>query len=200
MAAQTTKGSSPRVRGKREIDSVDKVHDRLIPACAGKTLHRQQPGPSRWAHPRVCGENRAACTISTRVFGSSPRVRGKRTLLRWKSSAPRLIPACAGKTRARVSLRRRFRAHPRVCGENRPRGSVRSGLRGSSPRVRGKRLSAVYRSISIRLIPACAGKTMVYALSRPSGKAHPRVCGENVTGAVMSCQAEGSSPRVRGKH
>ena len=51
----------------------------------------------------------------------------------------------------------------------------------------------------VRLIPACAGKTI---LGSPEGKnagAHPRVCGENAVGVAREKRASGSSPRVRGK-
>ena len=52
----------------------------------------------------------------------------------------RLIPACAGKTLQQPIAPMETPAHPRVCGENArllPRGQY---ARGSSPRVRGKRI------------------------------------------------------------
>ena len=71
-------GSSPRVRGKPQgICHICQLPG-LIPACAGKT---QRPSSPLWeggAHPRVCGENVCARTVSAASRGSSPRVRGKR--------------------------------------------------------------------------------------------------------------------------
>ena len=71
----------------------------LIPACAGKTRMGFTRQRIRWAHPRVCGENRGNLDVLLSVDGSSPRVRGKRcdSLSHW--GVFRLIPACAGKTR-----------------------------------------------------------------------------------------------------
>ena len=70
---------------------------------------------------------------------------------------------------------------------------------GSSPRVRGKLSDARNRRCSVRLIPACAGKTVRSAFARSAGGAHPRVCGENGKYAGSPVLKSGSSPRVRGK-
>ena len=111
-------GSSPRVRGKPcAFWGVGGVRG-LIPACAGKTAPSpRRPGRS-WAHPRVCGENRKALEENRAAWGSSPRVRGKRAVRRPLPAAGGLIPACAGKTKARCAVCLRVGAHPRVCGEN----------------------------------------------------------------------------------
>ena len=50
--------------------------------------------------------------------GSSPRVRGKRLIVRSQSVSSGLIPACAGKTVQELIGNAFKRAHPRVCGEN----------------------------------------------------------------------------------
>ena len=52
-------GSSPRVRGKHNIRATVAALRRLIPACAGKTIPFARTCAKSWAHPRVCGENRA---------------------------------------------------------------------------------------------------------------------------------------------
>ena len=49
------------------------------------------------------------------------------------------------------------------------------------------------------LIPACAGKTCCVACLMTLGKAHPRVCGENLPAFDTIPTTAGSSPRVRGK-
>ena len=128
------------MRGKRlegfRLDS----SRRLIPACAGKTVVRVIVNAVNPAHPRVCGENKAYLDQSRIKAGSSPRVRGKLQSeirgnpLRW------LIPACAGKTHRPIPRRSLGGAHPRVCGENVPRGAEDTAPPGSSPRVRGKRI------------------------------------------------------------
>ena len=174
-----SRGSSPRVRGKRWHSRHEATGRRLIPACAGKTPSPPSASPGTRAHPRVCGENTSRRISDARVPGSSPRVRGKR--LTHHPPRPRggLIPACAGKTSL---LRYSFvtsPAHPRVCGENSPGPLSWAYHGGSSPRVRGKRPPPPPGPPPPGLIPACAGKTCGALLPR-SG-------------------SPGSSPRVRGK-
>ena len=111
-------GSSPRVRGKPVLHAVQSSGERLIPACAGKTLPLLRTPRKEPAHPRVCGENTARPIPIGSGEGSSPRVRGKPRIRAWKLPAPRLIPACAGKTFTTPCGRVRPWAHPRVCGEN----------------------------------------------------------------------------------
>ena len=70
---------------------------------------------------------------------------------------------------------------------------------GSSPRVRGKHPNRRSAVGSVRLIPACAGKTLNCFVSANTATAHPRVCGENRALGRGPWDAAGSSPRVRGK-
>ena len=134
----TVLGSSPRVRGKLELIQSGHEFFGLIPACAGKTWGRRLGGQDQRAHPRVCGENVIVPSALETVPGSSPRVRGKQTGTSALDGWGGLIPACAGKTRPGRWRQFQRRAHPRVCGENVPRGKTHTYSAGSSPRVRGK--------------------------------------------------------------
>ena len=158
-AAASAAGSSPRVRGKRSRRNPRRYRSRLIPACAGKTKMTPMPTRSRWAHPRVCGENLAASKSAWAWMGSSPRVRGKRLLPSHSRNRGGLIPACAGKTDARGTQDKPSEAHPRVCGENCCCFLEEGCCGGSSPRVRGKRTTSAQPTEALGLIPACAGKT-----------------------------------------
>ena len=132
-------------------------------------------------------------------LGSSPRVRGKRDSAQRRGGPRGLIPACAGKTRPHRWRPRSTGAHPRVCGENAIRAETVNGLRGSSPRVRGKPAAVAWGAVWPGLIPACAGKTGRFSACAAITTAHPRVCGENGDGDCAVGGAPGSSPRVRGK-
>ncbi|EFW09826.1 hypothetical protein HMPREF9005_1185 [Actinomyces sp. oral taxon 178 str. F0338] len=158
-------GSSPRVRGKLPDDLGRVKLCRLIPARAGKTLHPGGRLPGRAAHPRACGENSRTVDHDGDPDGSSPRVRGKPHPPARGRAPPRLIPARAGKTRARGPGARARAAHPRACGENTWCATWRAGPSGSSPRVRGKRYESRTARALTRLIPARAGKT---ARGRPA--------------------------------
>ena len=168
----------------------------------------------------MCGENLFLTWHKPAIKGSSPRVRGKLKLCAKRCCQFGLIPACAGKTAMRHRSGASPGAHPRVCGENNERAGHRLPSLGSSPRVRGKLAGMTDKNDRPRLIPACAGKTAVFASEVPDGaglipacagktaftprpprplRAHPRVCGENVEDRRRECLLAGSSPRVRGK-
>ena len=153
----------------------------------------------RRAHPRACGENRSRSSRSPITRGSSPRMRGKLIESCLCGGRGRLIPAHAGKTlmsRAAVAV---GSAHPRACGEN-TFSTAASGVRtGSSPRMRGKRVSKLSKLFSKGLIPAHAGKTSARRQGSAPPWAHPRACGENFSGLMKITSSTGSSPRMRGK-
>ena len=192
-------GSSPRVRGKhaRHCDRWGRV--RLIPARAGKTCSDSTWSRLPGAHPRACGENCAPADTRSAGQGSSPRVRGKRVRRRRPWSAPRLIPARAGKTARRSQQMSRRGAHPRACGENKHKFTRGISGSGSSPRVRGEHPRSRRYNGRPRLIPARAGKTDFTMTLGTGSQAHPRACGENLIGLGADLAATGSSPRVRGK-
>ena len=53
--------------------------------------------------------------------------------------------------------------------------------------------------MATRLIPAWAGKTVVYDVPTHLSEAHPRVGGENSPLHLTPSEVQGSSPRGRGK-
>ena len=65
--------------------------------------------------------------------------------------------------------------------------------------MRGKRARRKRIVARSGLIPAYAGKTCIWSLLTKPGRAHPRVCGENLEYAARRPNRAGSSPRVRGK-
>ena len=192
-------GSSPRGRGKLARTKRRCGRERLIPAWAGKTREFTD-SPGVWgAHPRVGGENRNYPNYRPRSLGSSPRGRGKRRRLNGCPANRGLIPAWSGKTVGRRARFPRLWAHPRVGGENLCEHLQITSGAGSSPRGRGKPARAHSSVPSAGLIPAWAGKTHRCSDGDWTGRAHPRVGGENA-GAVPTCgRSSGSSPRGRGK-
>ena len=92
-------GSSPRVRGKRQIFGPHFGRMRIIPARAGQTGEFMAESLSHSDHPRACGANGVAVMmIVLSDYGSSPRVRGKRRHICRFVIATRIIPARAGQT------------------------------------------------------------------------------------------------------
>ena len=192
-------GSPPRVRGKRGWIGTIRPRDGLTPACAGKTDALARRRKMATAHPRVCGENTTTSCPTASCTGSPPRVRGKRRRRGRRPGRRRLTPACAGKTICPHEHIAGNQAHPRVCGENGTCVNPPGSTSGSPPRVRGKPRWWARGRRRRRLTPACAGKTPPATAPASSARAHPRVCGENVSTAGDADATWGSPPRVRGK-
>ena len=91
-------GSSPRMRGKPDMELDAYTIAGLIPAYAGKTDDRLTGDQIPRAHPRVCGENALWAAQQKTPDGSSPRMRGKPLAIATGIPASGLIPAYAGKT------------------------------------------------------------------------------------------------------
>ena len=111
----------------------------------------------------------------------------------------RNIPAYAGKTQQHHWPPLWCREHPRVCGENAFWCPRRRLGRGTSPRMRGKRLRRPRACVWRRNIPAYAGKTHHRGNSGSYQPEHPRVCGENFLARYLTITVGGTSPRMRGK-
>ena len=192
-------GSSPRGRGKRRRLQRRRGPGRIIPARAGQTSARDMSRNAYADHPRACGANATTAINVSGAAGSSPRVRGKPLRKAGLVTNGRIIPARAGQTPRPRCRNMRATDHPRACGAN--GSSVRDSARrhGSSPRVRGKRVSCGICAGVLRIIPARAGQTRTGRCGSRTIPDHPRACGANVCGSWVRFATFGSSPRVRGK-
>ena len=172
-------GSPPRMRGKPVCGARNGNGARITPAHAGKTSVHTQSTMSPADHPRACGENGTEGSGKKLPSGSPPRMRGK-LMSRFRALSPaRITPAHAGKTSSRIPTWPSQPDHPRACGENRAIAARVRILRGSPPRMRGKRPCGRHRKRRIRITPAHAGKTRCGQRKERGQPDHPRACGEN---------------------
>ena len=113
-----------------------------------------------WDHPRIRGEHSCFEYEGSTGDGSSPHTRGALRPAPHSALSPRIIPAYAGSTGCRCSLRAVSKDHPRIRGEH-PRAPVTTvhGA-GSSPHTRGARRCIVPGRWVRRIIPAYAGSTL----------------------------------------
>ncbi len=111
--------------------------------------------------------------------GRSPRVRGRPSRVAIPSLRDGKIPARAGTTSMRTTIRRWCEEDPRACGDDEQRGHGSWSYRGRSPRVRGRPTRSFTGICTPGKIPARAG----------------------TTGRCPACRGEslGRSPRVRGR-
>ena len=196
---QRQPGSSPRVRGTRNVRVAADEHLRFIPACAGNSNAAGGPaGVTAGSSPRVrgtlevsgpplarprfipaCAGNSLVATPCGRARAVHPRVCGELLAARRRGArGRRFIPACAGNSRTAQDQARRAAVHPRVCGELvAANARIYSDL-GSSPRVRGTPRRPRRGDPRRRFIPACAGNSSSETIRRITTPVHPRVCGE----------------------
>jgi hypothetical protein len=89
-------GSSPRVRGARQVHVLHQRLLRFIPARAGNASTSRQTRRRASVHPRACGERMGRRRNLDVLLGSSPRVRGTPLIGVQINSLMRFIPARAG--------------------------------------------------------------------------------------------------------
>ena len=192
-------GSPPRVRGKGYVGGMISGALGITPACAGKSLTASYLYQLWWDHPRVCGEKCPSFLIASQTPGSPPRVRGKALSAAAKPATSGITPACAGKRLFALCRLVFSEDHPRVCGEKALKLIKQVLAMGSPPRVRGKGPVCSGHNLTIRITPACAGKSMMVSSYVTDTWDHPRVCGEKRNMSTSMVAALGSPPRVRGK-
>ena len=109
-----------------------------------------------------------------------------------------IIPAYAGNTLPSNGWPWSMRDHPRVCGEHTGGSQRMMHNPGSSPRMRGTRISLIMPIAPTGIIPAYAGNTELHFVFSHQHWDHPRVCGEHSSLICFSLARRGSSPRMRG--
>ena len=188
------------MRGKPKADASDVETRRIIPARAGQTSACDSSASSCPDHPRACGANQVPDRGLGAGCGSSPRVRGKPARKFCSTLHLRIIPARAGQTGRFCRRLALVSDHPRACGANMGGNPEAEAQFGSSPRVRGKPRVLGCDPFLIRIIPARAGQTKILEFVYSGSPDHPRACGANNATQTTARYANGSSPRVRGKH
>ena len=164
-----TRGSPPRMRGRRHHPRSAGFARRLTPANAGTTRSRCGDICRPAAHPRECGDDRLPAPCWTSGSGSPPRMRGRPGSIVAVLWAVRLTPANAGTTAARAVAAILRSAHPRECGDDISSIFFLAASSGSPPRMRGRLWLLSGGRRSSRLTPANAGTTYgaYLALSAP---------------------------------
>ena len=132
----TALGSSPRMRGAQEQSSRRDARLRIIPADAGSTRSTRCSSTDSADHPRGCGEHRAPYRYLSASPGSSPRMRGARTVTVGVGSPFRIIPADAGSTFFIGDLIWRTPDHPHGSREQASRRGCIKSTRGPQSTLR----------------------------------------------------------------
>ena len=134
---------------------------RITPACAGKTYRSNRHRYRLWDHPRMCGKDRLTQQSESLTTGSPPHVRERLRDAHRPRLVPGITPACAGKTSFCYLFVRLHEDHPRMCGKDLIQYHSYNPPLGSPPHVRERRVKKQEEGITLRITPACAGKTML---------------------------------------
>ena len=149
-------------------------------------------------HPHVCGERGERSWIKKATCGSSPRVWGTLSTIKYWTVVLRFIPTCVGNATTGSTCRGHRSVHPHVCGERSRQSSNVIVEVGSSPRVWGTLVPGLGQRRQGRFIPTCVGNANSEGTRCPACTVHPHVCGERAISNYPIHSVLGSSPRVWG--
>mgnify|MGYP007031652065 FL=1 len=191
-------GSPPHARGGDRRARRTRTSERITPACAGRRGRGSSRCTTPGDHPRMRGEEVTGEEDIPGRSGSPPHARGGGTGLQAASRSCRITPACAGRSGPPAPGRTGRPDHPRMRGEEATIGPSRNRAVGSPPHARGGGQTVRVRPMTLRITPACAGRSC--SARRYSGAAsdHPRMRGEEGSRASVIVPKRGSPPHARG--
>ena len=172
-------GSPPHARGRPGKFPYLDGDVGITPACAGKTITHVEYATASSDHPRMRGEDSLVVSFLVDNAGSPPHARGRPGREGDVGSVPGITPACAGKTRNNTVAE-----HAQL---------------GSPPHARGRLFLDYVDKWRTRITPACAGKTINRSPRRWMHTDHPRMRGEDASGAHFLYEKKGSPPHARGR-
>ena len=130
--------------------------------------------------------------------GSSPHARGPRHGFRRRDQGQGIIPACAGSTQRAFPIAIGYEDHPRMRGVHAGHHLEPGGCGGSSPHARGPPAGVNDTCIKMRIIPACAGSTLLLGTVPTIFKDHPRMRGVHNLTIVIRTTPPGIIPACAG--
>ena len=110
-----------------------------------------------------------------------------------------ITPAYAGKSIRAQNPAKKWRDHPRLCGEKLHIAQHFPPPFGSPPPMRGKAGLCLVHHFTWRITPAYAGKSLSESAVRKPIWDHPRLCGEKTSLECTYTGLVGSPPPMRGK-
>ena len=192
-------GSPPHARGRPKSSSACWTWTGITPACAGKTSSIAFLSSVNRDHPRMRGEDSVFAWRASWLMGSPPHARGRPGAVSSFFLEFGITPACAGKTARWSTARQMRRDHPRMRGEDATSALSRARSAGSPPHARGRRVREMSRSETVRITPACAGKTRSLICPCCPLSDHPRMRGEDSNRPWPRTPQRGSPPHARGR-
>ena len=193
-------GSPPHARGRRKCIHHECPSWRITPACAGKTQQSWEQSHSEPDHPRMRGEDFHTAFFEGAERGITPACAGKTVgfsfSIRLRIGSP---PHARGRRHELTEDEKFYMDHPRMRGEDLHLSLLYQRSLGSPPHARGRLPLNYTDKVTIRITPACAGKTRNCRDWPPSYADHPRMRGEDADAAAIDGMGGGSPPHARGR-
>ena len=196
--AEALCGLSPRIRGNRRVDDMERALEGSIPAYTGEPEAEGRGGHRRMVYPRVYGGTLVKERPTSECDGLSPRIRGNRAIYGCCPGGDRSIPAYTGEPGPASPSRRLRRVYPRVYGGTTYFLRYRTFSSGLSPRIRGNRHYRRLEKLFGRSIPAYTGEPTTGGRRARRRTVYPRVYGGTVKANRLVNVVLGLSPRIRG--
>ena len=149
-------------------------------------------------HPRTYGGTGLAGQMKVPDTGTSPHLRGNRTLWTLGCLIMRDIPAPTGEPSSINGRMVRSRGHPRTYGGTLLGSMLRDGGWGTSPHLRGNRVGGPDEGARYGDIPAPTGEPYFVDAWLPDHEGHPRTYGGTQNLDDGDYTVVGTSPHLRG--
>jgi len=132
-------------------------------------------------------------------FGSPPRVWGRLYLAVSGRYKCRFTPTRVGTTDIQAPDLARMAVHPHACGDDALWIRINLAVRGSPPRVWGRRLKHRIVGAEQGFTPTRVGTTRKKRPYTKSKQVHPHACGDDLRRLRLGRLLIGSPPRVWGR-
>ena len=129
-------GSPPHTRERLYWTTYGRLHARITPAYAGKTLTALQQSGRTQDHPRIRGKDIERRPVVAAAVGSPPHTRERHPPSILRHLSFRITPAYAGKTIYGYSDIVLPRDHPRIRGKDQCTELTTTSKSGSPPHTR----------------------------------------------------------------
>ena len=133
------------------------------------------------------------------LVGSSPRVWGQVSTLKFPTFAKGIIPTRVGTRACALPFLQRRTDHPHACGDKQKKKTGQRKSQGSSPRVWGQEPCNRCPHLRVGIIPTRVGTRKNEWDKEPDIEDHPHACGDKGKEENRHRRFRGSSPRVWGQ-
>ena len=129
-------------------------------------------------HPHACGDKGRTRYRNAPCQGSSPRVWGQDLNSILIRQNIRIIPTRVGTSMQVIMAIPKIGDHPHACGDKSKTHTTERTSVGSSPRVWGQVLSALFCASDLRIIPTRVGTRPQINYALHLLQDHPHACGD----------------------